>query len=89
VAYYKSLGVTVTRAMTDNGSCYQSFAFRDACRNFGIKHIGKALHAQNKRQGRALHSDSASGMGLCPGLPNIRSSGPRPAATTGTDSMVV
>src|SRR4051812_16662936 len=26
VAYYKSLGVTVTRVMTDNGSCYQSFA---------------------------------------------------------------
>jgi transposase InsO family protein len=39
VAYYKTLGVTVTRVMTDNGSCYQSFAFRDACRNLGIKHI--------------------------------------------------
>jgi transposase InsO family protein len=39
VAYYKSLGVTVTRVMTDNGSCYKSFAFRDACRDFGIKHI--------------------------------------------------
>lgn len=39
VAYYKSLGVTVTRVMTDNGSCYKSFAFRDACRELGIKHI--------------------------------------------------
>src|SRR3989440_1148089 len=39
MAYYKSLGVTVTRVMTDNGSCYQSFAFRDACRDLGIKHI--------------------------------------------------
>jgi transposase InsO family protein len=39
LAYYKSLGVTVTRVMTDNGSCYQSFAFRDACRDLGIKHI--------------------------------------------------
>jgi transposase len=29
VAYYKSLGVTVTRVMTDNGSCYKAFAFRD------------------------------------------------------------
>jgi transposase InsO family protein len=38
-AYYKSLGVTVTRAMTDNESCYQAFAFRDACRDLGIKHI--------------------------------------------------
>jgi transposase InsO family protein len=39
IAYYKSLGVTVTRVMTDNGSCYKSFAFRDACRELGIKHI--------------------------------------------------
>ena len=39
VAHYKSLGVTVTRVMTDNGSCYKAFAFRDACRDLGIKHI--------------------------------------------------
>jgi transposase InsO family protein len=39
VAYYASLGVTVTRVMTDNGSCYKSFAFRDACKALGLKHI--------------------------------------------------
>ena len=39
VAYYKSLGITVTRVMTDNGSCYKAFAFRDACRDLGLKHI--------------------------------------------------
>jgi transposase InsO family protein len=39
VAYYKSLGITVARVMTDNGSCYKAFAFRDACRNLGLKHI--------------------------------------------------
>jgi transposase InsO family protein len=39
VAYYKSLDVTVTRVMTDNGSCYKAFDFRDACRELGIKHI--------------------------------------------------
>src|ERR1700720_454904 len=39
VAYYKSLGVTVTRVMTDNGSCYKAFAFRDASRDLGINHI--------------------------------------------------
>lgn len=39
VAYYASLGVAVTRVMTDNGSCYKAFAFRDACRDLGIKHI--------------------------------------------------
>jgi transposase len=35
VAYYASLGVVVQRVMTDNGACYKSFAFRDACRVLG------------------------------------------------------
>ena len=39
VAYYASLGVTVARVMTDNGSCYRSRAFRDACRDLGLRHI--------------------------------------------------
>ncbi|WP_066803963.1 IS481 family transposase [Sphingomonas asaccharolytica] len=39
VAYYQSLGITVTRVMTDNGSCYKSFAFRDACKALGLRHI--------------------------------------------------
>jgi transposase InsO family protein len=39
VAYYASLGVAVTRVMTDNGSCYKSFAFRDACKTLGLGHI--------------------------------------------------
>ena len=39
VAYYASLGVTVTRVMTDNGSCYRSGPFRDACRDLGLRHI--------------------------------------------------
>jgi transposase InsO family protein len=39
VAYYASLGVAVERVMTDNGSCYKSFAFRDACRALGLRHL--------------------------------------------------
>jgi transposase InsO family protein len=39
LAYYQNLGVTVSRVMTDNGSCYKSFAFRDLCRARGLKHI--------------------------------------------------
>jgi transposase InsO family protein len=39
VAYYESLGIKVERVMTDNGSCYKSFAFRNACKRLGIKHI--------------------------------------------------
>ena len=39
VAYYRNLGVTVDRVMTDNGSCYRSFAFARACKRLRIKHI--------------------------------------------------
>ncbi|QGN54353.1 IS481 family transposase [Novosphingobium sp. Gsoil 351] len=39
IEYYRSLGVTVTRVMTDNGGCYRSYAFRDACKALGLKHI--------------------------------------------------
>lgn len=39
VAYYQSLGVAVTRVMTDNGACYKAHACRDACKALGLKHI--------------------------------------------------
>ena len=39
IAYYAGLGVTVSRVMTDNGSCYRSKAFAEACRDLGLKHI--------------------------------------------------
>ena len=39
IAYYQRLGITVARVMTDNGSCYKAFAFRDTCRAQGLKHI--------------------------------------------------
>jgi transposase InsO family protein len=39
LAYYESLGIRVERVMTDNGSCYRSFAFRRACKRFGLRHI--------------------------------------------------
>ena len=39
VAYYASLGIKVQRVMTDNGSCYKAFDFRDACKDLGLRHI--------------------------------------------------
>ena len=39
VAYYQSLGITIARVMTDNGSCYKAHAFRHACRDLGLRHI--------------------------------------------------
>jgi transposase InsO family protein len=39
VAYYRRLGITVERVMTDNGSCYLSKLWAAACSELGIKHI--------------------------------------------------
>lgn len=39
LAYYASLGVSVSRVMTDNGSCYKSHTFRKACADHGLKHV--------------------------------------------------
>jgi transposase InsO family protein len=39
IVYYESLGITVARVMTDNGSCYRSKAFAKACRDLGLKHV--------------------------------------------------
>ena len=39
LAYFASLGIRVERVMTDNGSCYKSFAFRRACKRLGVRHI--------------------------------------------------
>ena len=39
VAYYASLGITVERIMTDNGSCYRSRRFRNLCRRLGLRLI--------------------------------------------------
>jgi transposase InsO family protein len=39
LAYYASLGIKIERVMTDNGSCFKSFAFRRACKRLGLRHI--------------------------------------------------
>lgn len=39
IAYYASLGVTVSRVMTDNGSCYRSKPFAKTCQDLGLEHI--------------------------------------------------
>jgi transposase InsO family protein len=39
LADYASLGVSVLRVMTDNGSCYRSRAFARICRRLELKHL--------------------------------------------------
>lgn len=38
-AYFKSLGVTIRRVLTDNGSPFRSTAFATACRELQIRHV--------------------------------------------------
>jgi transposase InsO family protein len=38
VAWFAEHGVTVERVLSDNGSCYRSYAWRDACADLGIVH---------------------------------------------------
>ena len=38
VGWFAERGVTVERVLSDNGSCYRSFAWRDACAALGISH---------------------------------------------------
>lgn len=37
-SWFAARGVTVERVLSDNGSCYRSFAWRDACADLGITH---------------------------------------------------
>lgn len=37
-AWFAARGVTVERVLSDNGACYRSFAWRDACAELGITH---------------------------------------------------
>jgi transposase InsO family protein len=38
VAWFADRGVSVERVLSDNGSCYRSFAWRDACHDLAIAH---------------------------------------------------
>src|ERR1700710_3120843 len=58
VAYYRSLGITVSRVMTDNGSCYRSKAFARACERLNIKQIRTRPYTPqtNGKAERFLHT---------------------------------
>jgi transposase InsO family protein len=38
-AHYQRLGVTLREVMTDNGACFRSLVFAQACRELGLKHL--------------------------------------------------
>ena len=42
VAYYATLGIRIRRLLTDNGHCYRSGAFREACLQLGFAITSRA-----------------------------------------------
>ena len=90
VAYYASLGVTVERVMTDNGSCYKSFAFRKACRRLGLKHIRTKPYTPKTNGKAERFVQTACENGLMPAPTGTQSSAPRncPSSCTATTGIV-
>jgi len=81
VAYYAGLGVTVTRVMTRQRQLLHEPPLPRRLQGPRPQaHQNPALHAKNQRQGRALHPDQPQGMGLRPGLPDLRPPQGRAAA---------
>jgi transposase InsO family protein len=81
VRWFASMGITVERVMTDNGSCYRSAVHALACRELGLRHLrtqpyrprtnGKAerfIKTLNDRwAGGALYGTSAERAAALPG----------------------
>jgi transposase InsO family protein len=65
-AHYASLCVTVERVMTDNGSCYKSLSFRNACRRLGLKHIRARPYTPKQTARPSASSKPACENGLMP-----------------------
>ncbi len=81
VTWFKSMGITVERVMSDNGSCYRSKVHALACRELGIRHLrtrpyrprtnGKAERfiqtLQNRWAYGAIYGNSAERRAALPG----------------------
>ena len=65
VAWFSSMGITVERVMSDNGSCYRSHVHAPGLpRARAPPPAHPALPAAHQRQGRALHPDAPEPLGL-------------------------
>jgi transposase InsO family protein len=81
VEWFRSMGITVERVMSDNGSCYRSHVHAQACHGLGLKHLftqpyrprtnGKAERfiqtLQNRWAYGAIYANSAERTAALPG----------------------
>ncbi len=72
VAYYKSLGITVQRVMTDNGACYKAHAFARACKRLQIRHIRTKPYTPKTNGKASASSKLHCANGPTQGLPHLR-----------------
>ncbi len=80
VAYYASLGITVRRLLTDNGSPLRSREFARASQTLGIRHkVHPRLPAPDQREGRTLHPIGLARVGLCLDLSELPGARPIPS----------
>jgi transposase len=77
VAYYESVGVTITRVMTDNGACYKALAFREACRDLGLRHIRTRPYTPKPTARPSASSRPRCANGLMLGPPTTQTAEPR------------
>ena len=71
VAWFDGQGISGTRVLSDNGSAYRSKPWREACSSLLLARNAPGHIPTNKRQCRAVHQDSAGGVGVLDGLPEL------------------
>ena len=67
LAVLRADGITVERVLTDNGLAYRSNAYQ-SCPGRSSPDPDPAVPAADQRQGRTIHRDACSRVGLCPAL---------------------
>ena len=85
VAYFAHLGISVRRVMTDNGPCLCSTLFAQACGDLHSDVPAPDLHSMHQWQGRTLHPNGHSRVGLRWSLPELRGT---PSSSGSLDSPV-
>jgi len=81
VRYYRLLGITIRRVLTDNGSCYRSKKFAAMCRCLGIRHrFTRPYTPQTNGKTERYHPDGTAREGLCLRLYKLNRVGTAPAA---------
>ena len=65
VCWYATHGIKIERVLTDNGACYKSWKFRDACREFGINHKRTRPYRPQTNGKAERFQNSIKRVGLC------------------------